>query len=345
MKNTSTTKFCIERKSLTECLGILPVGFWLDGVQIRKFQLRSYTTENDFSLLKYYQRSPYNEDDHNLTDFAEMICGLLPQIVESVEGYTLPEIARKMNLSTYQLVREMAIADIFTVLLNIRVANGGLDVAFGDICPECNTKNEDDPRKGIYHSLEGIEIGFIRHQHLVVETVSLGKCYLEPLKLKDFGQSVDNIETFQSCFRLVSKIEDALVDFDEEHWQRIQHVSDRNALLKAFKLIMQVGPEREVSVQMRCKSCRNEWDSLLGWEAMNLFYQDLLKPPPESYLHDLISFLTIGEQAPCKSINEAIQIPVKIRDAMVKKLSEVYENQKKEMDKSSGKSKTTKQTY
>lgn len=45
--------------------------------------------------------------------------------------------------------------------------------------------------------------------------------------------------------------------------------------------------------------------------------------------------LTFGEQAICKSVEEVLRMPIRQRDALIKKLQEAYEHQRKEMEKSS----------
>lgn len=48
-------------------------------------------------------------------------------------------------------------------------------------------------------------------------------------------------------------------------------------------------------------------------------------------------FLCFGEQAPCKSISEAMDLPTRQRDSIISQLSEAYRKQKEEMDKSTRK--------
>lgn len=60
--------------------------------------------------------------------------------------------------------------------------------------------------------------------------------------------------------------------------------------------------------------------------------------------------LTFGEQAICKSVEEVLRLPVRQRDALIRKLGEAYKRQKEEMDKTSRQSKggrrtTTTATY
>lgn len=341
--------FNLSKAPLIDFLRKLPVGIWVEGDRLRNFRLNAYTTEHDLLLTTFYSDG---EEEHEV-DFLQLCCYFLPQIIESIEGYSIKELAVKLQISTSRLIQEMFAADILAILLNIRASNGGLDVAFGDICPACGTKNQDNPELGLYHSLEAIDITYLDSNGLI-EPVTLRQgidwdgeirrsLQLQPIKFIQF------VEMMQSA-TLQSEISTLMAQgsFTEQYFRGIRDLSDRNKIFAASKELSQVGPEMEMPVQMICRSCRHEWESLLHWEAMIQFYRDLLKPPPEKYLHDVIFFLTFGEQAPCKSIEEAKRIPVKQRDALVKKLSEVYENQKKEMEKSSkgkGKGNSTKKTY
>lgn len=58
----------------------------------------------------------------------------------------------------------------------------------------------------------------------------------------------------------------------------------------------------------------------------------------EDRINQLLFFLTFGEQAPCKSIAEAIKLPIRQRDAIAKLMSESYQKQKEEMDRANRKS-------
>jgi hypothetical protein len=75
------------------------------------------------------------------------------------------------------------------------------------------------------------------------------------------------------------------------------------------------------------------------------FYYNLLRPAQEEYLQNILFFLTFGEQAPCKSIQEAKQLPVRERNFYVDKLNESYQKQKEEMDKASRKGKSTRKSF
>ena len=339
--------------TLTKFLGKLPIGISLgnEGVRLNSFRLHDYTTEHDLYLLSFYGDA---EEEREL-DFLQMCCSFLPLIIDTIDGYPIKDLALKLNTTPGRLIRNMYACDILCILLNIRAANGGLDIAFGDICPVCGTKNQDKPELGLCHSLEGVEITYVKNecQHLNValeESISyqgsmLDSILLRPMLFEQFAMMMsDNPSSLQiDVNHLLSQ------GATLEHFRGIRSLRDRNTLIKASKHLSRLGPEMEIAVDMKCRSCSHEWESWLGYDSMLQFYRDLLKPPSRNYLDDVVFFLTFGEQAPCKSIEEAKKIPVRQRDAIVKRLSEAYEKQKKDMEdssrKSRGKGTTTKQTY
>lgn len=67
------------------------------------------------------------------------------------------------------------------------------------------------------------------------------------------------------------------------------------------------------------------------------FVLNLLTPPSEEYINKLLFHLTFGEQAPCKSLTEAMNLPIKQRDAFVQMISDAYRKQKEEMDRANRK--------
>lgn len=70
------------------------------------------------------------------------------------------------------------------------------------------------------------------------------------------------------------------------------------------------------------------------------FYISLLTPPSEDYLHDVAFFLSVGEQAPFKSVTDVYRLTPQEREYWVKKLSEMYQKQKEAMEKQNRRSKS-----
>jgi hypothetical protein len=340
----------------TDCikdyLGKLSVGFWVNGRHLKKFRLHPYTTEHEFLLLEFYSQ------EENF-DFEEMCCTFIPQIVESVEGFSFKEIAESQGLSSYRLVQEMFFGDVLLILLNIRFSTGGLKVAFGDICPACGTENKDNPDLDIYHSLEAIDITSfeknIRSLSIqLVDGIYLSETITFTVQMNPLGFSQFLNEYAEYPYVLQFRIPVISLSAKDEQgntvsgypvFELIRTVRDRNVVLGAAKEYLKLGPEMEMPVEMFCQKCDYEWQSWMTYQSMLSFYKELLRPPPEKHLNDILFFLTFGEQSPCKSINEVKKLSVRERDALVNKLSDAYESQKKDMEKSSKKGNSTKRSY
>ena len=65
----------------------------------------------------------------------------------------------------------------------------------------------------------------------------------------------------------------------------------------------------------------------------------MIAPPDEQYLTDAIFFLTFGDQVPFKSAEEVLRLPATLRDALIRKLSDTYRQQKEEFEKAQKKGK------
>jgi hypothetical protein len=101
------------------------------------------------------------------------------------------------------------------------------------------------------------------------------------------------------------------------------------------------GPERKVP--MDCPKCGFDWEIPLGYgRGYEYFYFSLLSAPRESeevgstaeYFNKVAKFLTFGEQAPFSSLQEVLNLTPTSRAWWIKDVSETYERQQKEMEKS-----------
>lgn len=66
----------------------------------------------------------------------------------------------------------------------------------------------------------------------------------------------------------------------------------------------------------------------------------LLQCPPEAYLDDLVFFLTVGEFAPFSSADEIDELTPKRRDYFIKKLGDLYQKQKEDMEQAKARQKS-----
>jgi hypothetical protein len=68
----------------------------------------------------------------------------------------------------------------------------------------------------------------------------------------------------------------------------------------------------------------------------------ILQPLPEEYLNEVIFALTVGEQAPFKSAADVDALTRSQRDFFLKKVGEMYQRQKQEMDRQAQKTRKRK---
>jgi hypothetical protein len=94
-----------------------------------------------------------------------------------------------------------------------------------------------------------------------------------------------------------------------------------------------------------CPSCKATWTSKLQIEAIEPFYNGLLATPTEAEIVKMAFFLSFGEQAPFKSNEEIMNLPIRERDALIQTLSETYQKQEKEMKKNGKGGKTESVSY
>ncbi|MGB3203699.1 MAG: hypothetical protein WBB28_01785 [Crinalium sp.] len=345
-------EFNFQKTELQGNLNRLPVGYVFGEKLLRDFRLNPYTAETDFFLLELYQ-------NENITLY-QVLIELLPLMIKSIGGYPFPDIAAKLGLSLREAVESMYLADALTIAFNIRIACAGVDIALTAYCPACGAKNADDPTLGYVHSIEGVDIGFLPsdfRQSVVDVVLQDGiqvdghDCYvikMKPLYLKDIEDLPLDLPAkidLEVMYRHIHSIPNApsLQNippgqvFNDDVFRKIRTLRDRTTLLKASKKLQRLEPE--ITVMMMCRKCEYEWQDGMPWLTLNSFCCGLLRPPEEKHLYDTLMLLTFGEQAPCKSIAEAKLLPTKERMFWVEKLSEIYKNQKDEMDKANNKSK------
>lgn len=335
--------------ALSQFRNKLPLGISLGRERITEFQLFPYTTEMDFMLSRLFPE----EGEVQQTHIGQIVTQVFPAIVQHIGGYSLKELSTLLGVPPLRLFDSLFAADVLTIFLNIRVESSGVDIAFTNTCPSCLTINDDDPAKGRpYHDISALDIRYcdaapIRQVELI-SAISLpdGDCSIIELAPMTFGQ----FQQLEGCPDSLLELEVLQRqvrnrDFD---YRLIRNLRDRQNLLKVSRELFRLGPDMEMAVAMLCYKCRFEWESHMAPSQAYSFYYNLLRPPKEEYLQNILFFLTFGEQAPCKSIQEAKQLPVRERNFYVQKLNESYQKQKEEMDKANrkgGKGKNIKRSF
>jgi hypothetical protein len=270
---------------------------------------------------------------------------LFPVFVSSVDGLSLPEIARQSGLSLDDLIASMPVADALFVIASLRHTEVSDELYFKSDCPACGANNDDNPKKKLFHSIGGMDIcRWIPNREPVVKIQLKERIIsLYPLQLVDMADFWReplpmDMKYLLYCTESISGL------FDRENDGRltldlyekiVSTPAERNVWYQAVEELGRIGPSLELGNE--CVKCRHEWSSSLPPEDLPEFFIDLLITPTESELLDMAFFLVFGEQAPVKSIAEVDEMPVRHRDEYIRKLSETYQKQQEDMKKNSKK--------
>lgn len=320
--------------TLRDSLGVLPLGFYLGGDRLRDISFKPYTTE--FDLLLNDIRSVQSRGLY------EILHLFLTEAIANISGYSLKELAAELGIPMRRIFSEMFLVDVLFIVLNLRIISTGEAITFSSVCPSCSYEQKDSIESGFYHELGDLDIVSwegIAPLEVSVE-IDAGTLLLKPSRFASYPQLTAASASKLELETLYSQCHPQLND---RSFQALNlNLCDRAKLFAASRRLSQIAPD--IAVANFCRRCRAEWEVSLPWEGYEDFYSNLISPPPTSYLQELLVHITFGEQAPCKSISEAKQLPVKERDFWVNRISELYSKQKEEMDKSSRKGKSRK-TY
>lgn len=259
-----------------------------------------------------------------------------------------------MGIDLEDFIAEIPVADALTIVSNIRYLELGEEMYFKGTCPYCGANNDDDPKKGLSHKLGGIDMVFCQDlsaDPLVSVLLSTGVAIdIYPLQLyqfKDFCRSTAPPDLRQAFYSIVSSSDglfdrsrDGLIS-EQVFLQLITNIEDRNLILKSVAPFYQLGPQIEIGTD--CVKCKQEWEMDLPTSSLEDFFCNIFLTPTEEDLENIFFYMSFGEQAPCKSIQEAKQMPVRERDRLVAKIAESYKRQQDDAKKGSkgGKNTTT----
>lgn len=326
----------IQDRELSQWGQNLPLGIFVNGDRLREYTLKPYIGHHDVLLGRL-------EDENRETPdrLIRIYSQFLPQIVETIDGWPIVEVASKMNLSPPRLFQGMYLADILSLLLNIRCKGTGPDIAIPCTCPYCGHKINHKDSGDIYtHDLSSVVLRGcdtlpnppLFHIEFARPVDDIDKCYWEPPRFKEVSSEASEAFSNVNLLR-----EDALILISGDICDRL-HYRDYNKVQRAIDRIW-FGPEQ--SIPMDCPSCLGEWISPVG---VDFYFSTFTPPRPnqkvgsvEKYFNELDFFFRTGEQAPR---NDVFEMTPSSREFWIKKLSEMYKKQKEEMDKSAAKSKS-----
>lgn len=323
----------------------MPIGFFIGDKHLREFNLLPYTSEHDLQVIRLKGR--------HSGDLYRLCLQLFPLIIADFSGVSLSELANKLDLNIQELISEMPATDVLTIIANIRYLEIGEDMYFQGTCPYCGTNNDDNPQKGLSHKLGGIDMGWfdqLAAEPIVTVQLSTGvsiDCYpLQFCQFQDFCTSDTPLDLRQVFYSAISSSDgtfdrsrDGLMS-EEIFLKLVTNVTDRNLLIRSVAPLYQIGPLIEIGTD--CVKCKQIWELDLPIFQLPEFFYNLFTTPTETDLDNIFFYLSFGEQAPCKSISEAKQMPVRDRDRLVAKIAEAYKRQQDETKKGSkGKNTTT----
>jgi hypothetical protein len=320
---------------------MLPLGIFLNGERLREYTLKPYLGRHDVLLGRL--------EDDNLdvpNKLTKIYCHFLPEVVESIDGWPIAEIAARMGTTPSRLFAELYTADFLSLVLNVRCKGIGPEIAISSTCPFCSHKINHKSSGDIYHhDLSSVIIrGCDRLVGPPLFKVPFNRqyggtdaFYWQPPKFTEVAKGEDcdpvMLRTFTATGGVLAPI--------SENMRDLLHYLDFNKL-KCSLDSSWFGPEQ--SIPMDCPNCFAEWISPLysGWEK---FYCSLLSPPRQNnkrgavelYYNEIDYLLRVGPDAPRIDV---YNITPTSREFWVNKMSEMYKKQKEEMDKSAAKSKS-----
>lgn len=263
---------------------ILPHGIFIEGERLNEYTLHPYKTKYDRILSNIMKASKRK--------FSAMLGEFLPNMVASIGGYELRDVANKLGCdSSSRIFQNMVFGDAMSLLYRIRVSSqGNHHVAISTQCPNCGTINTDDPRKGRpYHDMGTVPVGVIANLKNPLEvavrlptglTIFGQKCdviYMKPLKLRQMDKisDSDNVEDISTLYETVSSIPQSEAYknvrgqvFSDELYDELD-MRDLQVLRDAVVSLQKVGPK--LTIENECYSCGYEWEVPLGLGRLREF--------------------------------------------------------------------------
>lgn len=271
-----------EKIEFSELGNRLPTGFFLHGERLDKYTLEPYKTKHDRVLGQYIKNSRNR--------LIPVMGRFFPEIVATIGGYPVKDLASKLSTSPHRLFESMYLGDALTLLLGIRHESIGDEVAISCVCPNCNTKNDDNPKKGRpFHDMSTITVkafANLTSKPIVAVTLKDGfevfgdrvmTLHMQPLKLyqaENIAKSEGTPEDLVMLYSMVCGIPEAEAYknvagqvFSDELYDELTK-DDLKIVRKALKAL-QIGPE--MSVDMECYSCGFQWEESIAWGRLREF--------------------------------------------------------------------------
>ena len=269
----------------------LPIGFLIPATDTDPERFANTFTVRDGIDTGYYDKflGQLEEQAGNNPSPAKIIAtvsNFLAKSIEKIGGVPLKTLAQQRSSSEAKLFEDAWVADVTTMILGVRKAVSGIEIAIATKCP-CERREDlrDNPEEGrSLHTLADLEIkSFQRITGSPLIEVILPKgiqdsgdliryIYIEPLKLYQLGKLLDrkvsapaDIKLF---YEMIAKIPESSTygkikgrPFCEDLYDKMSR-QDRTALQGAIAKI-QPGPQMSVGVD--CYHCGTNFDFPLPW--------------------------------------------------------------------------------
>ena len=280
----SLDSLSLKNYTLEETGRTLPVGVVHNGERLREFTLNPYVTRYD-RILGQLLKGTRNK-------LVQVLGNFLPEIIKDIGGYSIQELASSQSLSGSRFIQNMTLGDILTILLNARKEAQGDDIAISSVCPNCGTKNDDNPEKGRpYHDISTIDIASVENQFhskkLTVEVLlkdglmifgeKITKIQMQPLRLyhaESIAKAEGVPEDMSMLYAMVCAIPESEAYsnvrgqvFSDELYDKLT-MGDLAILRKAMK-VLQPGPKMQI--EMECYNCGHEWEEMVAWGNLRQF--------------------------------------------------------------------------
>jgi hypothetical protein len=287
---------------------------------------------------------------------------LLSLMVESIDNYQLKEICQMLDTTPVRLFESMYLADVLSMLLNLRLFSYGSEIGLNGICPCAEQHQLRAGQQGQgYHDLNSIVIRRVHESianpfPLTAELVDgvevdgnlIKTIEFEPLRFEQLRE-LKELQEYPLHIRLLylcstnPKFNDALYD-------RLS-LDDIDILRKASLLLERFGPNRDIEMDCAWDKCPHggmEWKSrLILGENYEEFYAGLMCAPrmhadiggTRAYFDEISFFWSTGQDAPSKDLDAILTKTPLSRDNITEKLKEFYASQKKAHDEAMAKSK------
>lgn len=339
--------------ALSDLGQILPIGIFINDKKINDYALTAYNVNHDISLGRLEDENKEHEDKIN-----RVFSAFLPTIISDIGGYTINDLAKKLDTSPNLLIREMYLADVMTLILTMRMRSHGSLIALSGTCPCHRQKKIKGGEDGAgFHDLKSIMIRCWTGARSPRFTVSLE----EPVTWNN--QIINEIVLRPPKFRNILSLSDEDIAVEHrllftcstpqvnEDFFYLLSADDIFALEAATKQLY-FGPDREIEMDcdyinpVTSAECGFSWKQPLDHGSYEAFYCYLASPPRakdkigavEEYYTDLAFFVATGEQTHL-SYSDVLMMSPSTLKSWVEKLSKLYKDQKAEMDKANAQAK------